>query len=495
MSTDQQPDVVVVGSGPSAAVAATELVARGVRVTMLDAGAGAPRGVLLRVRGNTVLRFVRGSMETERHVAVGDPTTAWFSSRSLGGLSNYWTAAVPRFHPLDFTEGEAVDERYRWPVTYDDMEPYYAIVERHMTVTSGDPQPRVPPNVRTFVRRQPADWLDLAERVRPAGHSLGAMPMAQGRPTTLVARPTGWNSWHCMIRPLLRAPNFRLVRNAEVVRLRWSPAAGRVDAVEYVDRAVGGPPRTVPAAAVVVAAGTLDTTRILLQSRSDDFPDGLGNTDGLVGRYLHDHPRQWWPARLGRPMTLLAHPMYIARRPHGDDEPLMATSLTIGMVGVTTRVRAWYGGTSDLVGVQVFGTMVPRPDHTAVLPRGRDLDEELRTPLRLDVRYDEQAVRNMDDARDRFRAVFAAGGVDATPEGPFHDLQPGSSVHYSGTVRMHADRRHGVLDAWNRIHDAPNVLVTDMSAFTTCPEKNPTLTAMALSARAVHRLAEDLAGG
>jgi choline dehydrogenase-like flavoprotein len=380
-------------------------------------------------------------------------------------------------------------------VGYDDLEPYYATVERHMTVTAGDPQPRVPANVRTFTRRPPQDWLDLAERVRPHGHSLGAMPMAQGRPTTLVARPTGWNSYHCMIKPLLDAPNFTLVRDAQVVRLDWSGAEGRVRAVEYVDRVAGGAPHRLPCRAVVVAAGALDTTRILLQSRSDDFPTGLGNTEGLVGRYLHDHPRQWWPARLRQPMSLLAHPMYIARRTHGEDAPLMATSLTIGMVGQITRVKSWYGAASDVVGVQVFGTMVPREDHTAVLPPGRDLDEELRTPLRLDMRYDDQAVANIEDARERFREVFEIGGVGGEAQGPFHDLLPGSSVHYSGTVRMHADRRYGVLDGWNRIHDVPNVVVTDMSCFTTCPEKNPTLTAMALSARAVHRLAGELRSG
>lgn len=486
-------DVVVIGSGPSGAIAATELVRSGLRVTMLDAGpAKPPRGLLLRVRGNTVLRFVRADMEADRHVAVGDPTTQWYSSRTLGGLSNFWTAAVPRFHPLDFTEGAALDERYRWPVGYEELEPYYAQVERHLTVTAGDPQPGVPANLRTFRREQPKDWLELAERLRPLGHSLGTMPMAQGRPTTLVARPTGYNSYHCTIEPLLRAPNFTLVPNAQATRLDWSSAEGRVRAVEYVDRVALGAPRRIECRAVVVAAGTLDSTRILLQSRSDDFPDGLGNTSGLVGRYLHDHPRQWWPARLGRPMRLLAHPMYVARRPHGMDEPLMAASLTIGMVGTVTRVKSWYGAASDLVGVQVFGTMVPREDHTAVLPRGRDLDEELQAPLRLDVRYDDQAVRNMDRARDRFREVFDAGGIGATPQGPFHELQPGSSVHFSGSVRMHADRRFGVLDGWNRVHDAPNVVVSDMSCFTTCPEKNPTLTAMALSVRAARHLAEQL---
>ena len=486
-----EPDVVVVGSGPCAAIAATELVQLGLRVTMLDAGASAPRGALVRVRGNTVMRWVGSPMEADRHVALGDPRTEWFSSLSQGGLSNYWTAAVPRLHPLDFSEGAGLDERYRWPITYEDLEPYYALVERRMGVTAGEAQPGVPANVRTFPRRQPHDWMELAERLRGAGHSMGALPMAAGRPTMAARRPTGWNSYHCLVKQLLHEPRFTLQRGAQVIRLEWSGPHGAVRAVEYLDRATGER-RRLACRTVVLAAGTIDSTRILLQSRSADFPDGLGNTDGVLGRYLHDHPKEWWPARLNRPMTLLAHPMYVARAEHGVDSPLMASSFTIGMVGRSTRVRAWYGGTSDLVGVQVFGTMVPTEDHRVQLAPG---DDASTAPLRLDIRYDDQAVANMAAARDRFRSVFAAAGLEAAPQGPFYDAVPGISVHYAGSVRMHADRRYGVLDAWNRIYDVPNVVVSDMSCFPTGPEKNPTLTAMAIAARAAHRLAADLGAG
>jgi choline dehydrogenase-like flavoprotein len=146
-------------------------------------------------------------------------------------------------------------------------------------------------------------------------------------------------------------------------------------------------------------------------------------------------------------------------------------------------------------GVQVFGTMVPREDHTMTLDRLDDPVAEAMAPVKLLTCYDDQARKNMEAARDRFVAALAAGGVGARPEGPFHELQPGSSVHFAGTVRMHADPRLGVLDGWNRIHDVPNVAVVDMAAFTTNPEKNPTLTAMALAVRASRRLADELRTG
>jgi choline dehydrogenase-like flavoprotein len=90
---------------------------------------------------------------------------------------------------------------------------------------------------------------------------------------------------------------------------------------------------------------------------------------------------------------------------------------------------------------------------------------------------------------------LASAGASAEVPGPFHELTPGSSVHYAGSVRMHASPQFGVLDRWNRMYDVSNVAVVDPSCFPTGPEKNPTLTAMALAARAADRLAEDVKGG
>jgi choline dehydrogenase-like flavoprotein len=164
------------------------------------------------------------------------------------------------------------------------------------------------------------------------------------------------------------------------------------------------------------------------------------------------------------------------------------------MVGTATRIKSWYGGRSDLVGVQVFGTMVPSEDSTVRLFEPDRTDDWADRPLEVCLRYESRVVDNMTRARDRFVEVFRDGGVRAQPVGPFHDIHPGSSFHYGGTARMHADPKFGVVDAWNRVHDSRNVIVCDASCFTTGPEKNPTLTAMAIAARAARRLATDLAG-
>jgi choline dehydrogenase-like flavoprotein len=482
---DDEP-VVVIGSGPCGATAARQLVGRGVDVVMLDAGLHAPRGLLVRARGKTLWRTKGWADFAEhRHDTSSDEGVVWCSSLSLGGLSNFWTSAIPRYAAEDFTDGGRIDERYVWPVRYDDLVPYYDDLEKVMGLAAGDPIVGVPQGQVTLPVHLPKDWRSVAALAQARGHGVGAQPMARGPATMLVRRGTEFSSYHCMVAPLESSASFRLVTGAFVMRLGWSAAAGRVDTVDYADRRTGQRSE-LRARAVVLAAGAIDSPMVLLRSTSDDFPTGLGNSTDLVGRYLHDHPREWWVARLGRPMTTLDHAVYIARRTHEASDPLMATSLTLGLTRGVERVRTLYGGKSSGIGVQVLGTMVPSPERglfCASLPGGRPS---------IHLRYDERAVSNMIDARRRITDVLGAGGLTARAVEPVHELSPGSSVHYGGAVRMHADPRFGVLDEWNRIHDAPNVVVADSSCFTTGPEKNPTLTSMALAARAADRLADDL---
>lgn len=488
--TDDEP-VIVVGSGPCGAAAALRLADNGVPTVMLDAGLHSPPGLLARVGGRTLWRSKGwGDYAEHRHDTSSDDGVVWISSLSLGGLSNYWTSAIPRYAPDDFTEGGRLDDRYVWPVTYDELVPYYEMLEPEMGLTVGDPIVGVPPGRSRFRHQLPADWRAVAEAAQEHHHGVGTTPMARGRPSMLVRRGTEFSSYHCMVHPLEEsAVGFRLVTGAFATRLVWDSSAGRVTSVAYVDRRTGEH-RHLRGRAVMLAAGAIDSTVIVLRSTSDDFPNGLGNSSGLVGRYLHDHPREWWPLASRRPMTALSHPVYVARAAPAESDPLLACSLTIGMTeSLPDRLRTFYGGRTTKFGVQVLGTMVPTPDVGVALGEW----EGSRPAIHL--RYDESAVRNMVEARDRVRSVLGAGGLDVDVPGPFHELAPGSSVHYAGTVRMHADPEFGVLDGWNRMYDVPNVAVVDPSCFPTGPEKNPTLTAMALSARAADRLASDLRSG
>lgn len=475
-------------------MAASTLVAAGVRVTLLDSGRTRPKGLIVRVAGNTVFRYTsRARMRSDEHRAVRDLETQWHHSLSQGGRSNYWTAAVPRFDPEDFREGARLDERYRWPLTYEDLVPFYEIAEDVLEV-SGSPIAvrNLPANKVRHSLTLPGAWADGARRLEEHGIGLTPLPMAKGSPNMIALRTTEFNSATCLIDGLQGRPGFEMISGAHVRRLVMSATSDRVEAVEYLDRE-SRTTRRIAADAVVVAAGAINSTRILQSSTTSDSPDGLGNSRGLLGRYLHDHPRDWWSFTLSRSIRLPHHPVYMTRSDPAASEPLMAASATIGLASPKDRLRTYVRGAGRRLGVQIFGTMVPTQEN-AVSPSTTSVDEFGVATPEISMRYDDASRRNVETARRRVIEAFRIMGYDIDGQADPPDLQPGSSVHYGGSVRMHTSRDHGVLDAWNRVHDVPNVIVADLSCFTTGPEKNPTLTAMALAARAADRLVQDLLG-
>ncbi|MEO7361727.1 MAG: FAD-dependent monooxygenase, partial [Gemmatimonadaceae bacterium] len=152
--------VVVIGSGPSGAMAARQLLRRGVPVTMLESGRAAPEGFLLRLFDRNLVRQLP---EPERIVmaeeGVADRRTLWIRSMMLGGLTNQWTGAVPRFAAADFVEGEQLHERYRWPIRYEDLQPYYDDAERLIGVSGqATDAPNLPAGRIAHHRRLPDDW-------------------------------------------------------------------------------------------------------------------------------------------------------------------------------------------------------------------------------------------------------------------------------------------------------------------------------------------------
>src|SRR4051794_19644431 len=116
--------VIVIGSGPCGAMAALTLLNEGIPVTMLESGERFPGGLLIRLMGRNVYRRRPPLAEDRNHTSSHGGDVVWYRSLVPGGLSNYWTGAVPRFTPEDFFEGERLHEQYRWPVSYDNLVPY-----------------------------------------------------------------------------------------------------------------------------------------------------------------------------------------------------------------------------------------------------------------------------------------------------------------------------------------------------------------------------------
>lgn len=484
------PQVIIVGSGPSSATAAKVLVERGVRVLMLESGSRPPGGLVVRANGQVVYRrFDRRTIERVP-VPFRDSRVDWWRSFVPGGLSNHWTASVPRFAPEDFVEGAAIDPALAWPVTYAELEPFYESSEELLTVTAGGRDlEQLPLSSAAYRRKLAADWEPVADAAAHLGHGFTVMPMAVGHPWMVARRSTEFNSYWSVVHRLRQCPNFELRSGAHVVEVLPTDARRGGPGVRYC---VSGSEQVeeVRAAAVVLGAGTVGTTRLLLASRSLDAPHGIGNGRDVLGRFVHDHLKTWWPCRLTRRLSLPAHPYYMTRRRYGDAEPLTGRSWTIGLRRSSHRLSSHLGLRGRELGVQVFGTVRPRYERRIRLVDDADVFGD--PSVGIELRYDDEERAQTFDAGATLRRVFDRAGIGMEISGPVELGRPGESVHLAGSVRMHDDPRYGVLDRWNRVHEMPEIVVCDMSAFTTSPEKNPTLTAMALAARAADRLADEL---
>jgi choline dehydrogenase-like flavoprotein len=368
---------------------------------------------------------------------------------------------------------------------------YYENVERYLEITA-DPRdvPQLPGGHVSYRNRIPDDWRDVERSANKFGQGFTTYPLADGPPNMLVRRGTAFNSYSNVVRPLLHSPRFRLRTGAHALQLEWSPTKQKVDGVIYHSRHTGVTER-VGASAVVITCGPLGSAKLLHNSVSRDFPHGLGNSDGLLGRFLHDHPREWWSFQMDRPRRFLAPSAYLTRLPYDSSPPLLATSWTLGTASVQDRIRSRFGLKGTAVSVQIIGTMIPS-EACVARPSSTQKDEFGYPVLDVCIHYSDAEVQNIVRARQHLMNLMADAGSRATQGEIVPTLFPGTSAHYGGTARMHAKPQYGVVDAWNRVYHAPNVLVCDAACFTTAAEKNPTLTVMAIAARAAARLAHDL---
>jgi len=489
MSDDRR--VVVIGSGPAGAMAAHELVRKGIAVTMLETGQDIQHGMLVRLAGRNLFRRLPNMTKAEGFVVTGDPETNLEYNYALGGLSNQWTGAVPRFCAEDFTAGEQIHEKYRWPVTYGDLAAYYEVAERTMEITA-DPTdvPNLPAGYCDYRQPVPQDWQSVRQAALKRGQGFTTMPLADGPPYLLLNRGTSFNSYSKLIAKLVGKSGFELITQAHALKLEWDGRRKKAAAVIYHDRQTKSH-RRLEASAFVVACGPLNSPKLLFNSECNDHPNGMGNSAGLLGKYLHDHPREWWAVDIERPLTSLSPPAYLTRLPHGSSDPLLASSWTLGAFGTIGKIKSRLGRTTTYFGVQVFGTMVPEEKYY-VSPAKNDKDEFGFPALEVHISFDEEVMGNMVKAREHLTQLMQDAGQKGAIREIVPTLVPGTAKHYGGAARMHASPRFGVTDGFNRLHDISNVLVVDASSFTTGAEKNPTLTVMALAARSAARLANDL---
>ena len=542
----QQPDthdVVVVGSGASGGMAAYNLAAKGVKVLMLDAGGTFDRNAfwahvlpfqrVARARaGEHPPQIYLDPDEQPYLTPDGKPyllTRVW----GRGGKTNVWGRVSLRMSDLDFQAAERDGWGIPWPIRYADIAPYYDRVDQLIGVCGGDDDSDVLPGSRYHMPVPPPRCGEVIIRTAAASVDIPAVPI---RRANLTRDHRGFRACHhcgacgqgCrtasrfsssdhLIPFALETGNLEIISNAVVARILVDER-GRASGVQYFDRQTGAE-RQVRARVVIVGASCMDSTRILLNSKSSAYPNGLGNTSDMLGRNVAEqmmaHVRGFLPQLFGRGYTNddgidgghLYIPRFNHRRPNldylrGFGIQMWATGCQ--HTGVTAAEHIPGFGASfkasvkerypALASLHPFGEVLPRPENRVTVDESRT--DRYGVPLmQISVEYGDNERKMLPHMYDTCEEILHAAGAEiaSLPRGQ-HD-PPGSAIHEHGTCRMGADPTRSVLNGFNQMHEVDNVFVVDGSAFPSASEKNPTLTILALSWRATDYLAEELRRG
>jgi len=549
-------DCIVVGSGASGGWAAKELTERGLEVLMLEAGRAIEplkdfhinpwpyeskyRGFLApkeaEIYDPVVNEYTKHLfVNTKEHPYTTPPGKpyAWPRVKALGGRSLVWGRGVPRFSDLNFKAASRDGYGVDWPISYKDIEPYYDKVETTIGVTgmdiglwhapTGKYMKSIPLNCGELLLKKGCQKLGVTlvqfptavitenHDGRPKCHYCGSSQCGRGCDIGSM-----FNSIYVTL-PKARATKRFTLRTDAMVREVLVDENGKPKGVLFVDRVTK---KTYEAYArvIVLAASSLETARILLNSTSRFHPNGLGNSSGVLGKYLHEHimagsitgfaPQLYnAPVRNedGKPCGFYIprfrnvdakHPGYIRGFQYSGSSgarifPGFAKGLgNLFGTSLKSEIRKLYPAVVSMTG---FGEVLPRETNYV------EIDKEVKDPwgipvLRIHQDWSDNELKMVQDIADSAEELFRAAGfeilsVNRTP------LMPGSSIHEIGTARMGADAKTSVLNPFCQSHDVKNLFLVDGSCFVSGGNQNTTLTILALCTRACEYLAEEFKKG
>lgn len=525
-------DVCVIGSGPAGGFAAKELTEAGATVVLLEAGdhvqphqfAGHRWPYQFPRRGSFDERqrpFYPD--EIDRHIAFqGADRIGVDRIRVLGGRSTHWNAVTLRFSEDDFREGRHGLEP-DWPLSYQELAPFYSYVEQTIGVCGTREGLSQLPDGDFY---GPPPRMRCAERVAQRAARPLHIPVIPVRKALLVGQSREGRMpchycGHCMqgcevgaiftsvntLLPAARKTGRLTLRSGALVREIEVDREGRASAVHFVDRGTGRHD-AVRASVVVLACGAIESPRLLLNSRSPRFPDGLANGNGVVGRYLHGHTiltmYGYVPALVGRPVVNddgatdhatiarfnhLRGPRgyvggFMAQLQYADPMyPHHASRVKGFGTAFKRRVRDLQPALLQMGG---FGKVIATPENRVLVDAARTDRHGIPIPV-VQFSYADNDRAVWRDMSDSLQEIYTKAGTELF----FKDERMnGFASHEVGTCRMGADPRTSVITPLNQAHEVPNLFVVDGSAFVTFPEKNPTLTIMALSVRAARHIVE-----
>jgi choline dehydrogenase-like flavoprotein len=520
-------DVVIIGSGAAGGMAAYTLTKLGVKCRMLEAGP------LLDLEKHRVLKPVadlpyRGFGKPDRfpHVTQAsefdanlwadekqnpytyDPNNPyyWVRIRLVGGKTLRWGRASWRLSDFEFKckDHDGVGEN--WPISLSDLAPYYERAEPIFRVSGrNEGLPQLPDG--KLIVNDSKDSLSVQRFVESA-RKLG-VPTTKSR----VALGTFASSANLLLPDALATGNLRITANTVVREITVDRNTGKVNGVHCLHRQ-SKQEFFVPARAIVLGASTLESSRILLNSKSRQYPNGLANSAGILGHYIFD---QFYvknvvtaivpEARGGKaPRGLMGGGGYVVRFRNVKDRHksfVRGYTYDFGSGGTpNARLIPLYGEAllkemADLNGagfsMTTMGEVLPRKENFVRI--NPDVRDEWGIPvLHITHQYTDNEFAMARDSMEMAEQMCRGAGFEILAK---HSqmVPPGESIHELGGCRMGDNPKTSVLNLYNQAHDVKNLFVTDGSAFVSGGAQNPTLTILALSMRASEYLADQMKKG
>ena len=506
--------VVVIGSGAGGGTLSNELAQKGIDVVCLEAG---PRVEMDEFVNNEWANFVQISWLDKRTTSGNWRVAKDFSGlpawivKAVGGSTIHWAGASLRFQEHEFKTkthyGDIAGANLLdWPLTLQELEPYYARAEDKMGVTGTNDIPRLPGNNNFKVMAAGAKRLGYKE-FHTGNMAINSQPRddrgscqqigfcfqgckSGAKWSTLISEiPKGEATGKLEVRP-----------NSQVLQIQHDDS-GKVTGVLYADK--DGKQQVQKARAVALAGNSIESPRLLLNSASSKFPDGLANSSGMVGRNYMRHMTGSVYAIFDKPVN-----MYRGTTMAGiiRDEGRLDTSrgfvggyemetLSLGLPFMAAFLDpgAWgrdftsaMDGYENMAGMWLVGEDMPQEKNGVTLHATEKDQFGLPVPnVNFDDHPNDIAMRN--HAYKAGGAVYAAVGANRVIETP-----PYPSTHNLGTNRMSENAKDGVVNKHGQAHDIKNLFISDGSQFTTGAAENPTLTIVTLAIRQAEYIADQM---
>ncbi|WP_413670473.1 GMC family oxidoreductase [Mucilaginibacter sp. Mucisp86] len=559
-------DVVIVGSGAGGGMAGYVLANAGIKVLMLEAGAyfdpakdsqqlkwpweSPRRGAgTTRPFGDFDAAFGGWEIDGEPYTTKDKTEFFWFRSRMLGGRTNHWGRISLRMGPRDFQAKDGLTDD--WPITYDDVKPYYDKVDRMIGVygtkegLENEPDgiflPPPKPRLNELYIVQGAQKAGV--KIIPGRGSVltEALPGNKDRGACFFCGQCGrsckvygdFSASSCLVIPAIKTGNLKVITNA-MVREVITNAEGLAVGVSYINKE-DLQEYQVNAKTVILGASAGESARILLNSKSAQHPGGLANSSGVVGRYLHDSTGSsaggflpqlmdrkrynedgvgsvhiyspWWLDNKKLDFPRGYHIEYgggLHMPSYGFSGGIQNMNGVVpgrdgkmkeaGGYGASLKddYRRFYGTQFGMAG---RGTAIARYDNYCEIDPNV-VDKYGIPVLRFHYKWAPEEIKQAKHMQETFQEIMhnMGGAIYGGPQGPETNYgleAPGKIIHEVGTIRMGNDPKKSALNKWCQAHDCKNLFVVDAAPFVQQGDKNATWTILALSMRTAEYIIQE----